>query len=190
MQLNTDTRRQLFCSVALLAAVIVAALVPAVGAASRQSREARTSTPPAAWAAAACGALNSWQQHLSHRSAALGADGSNAHSEAATIVSGAVSDTAVLERAITAAGAPALVNGAAVEQTMRSSIERAKTRLRSAEAASHWPTARQSTAALGRALATQIVAVGQTFVRLGLRFPSQTFTTALDQVPACALVHG
>ena len=190
MQTNSDTPRHLSWAVPFLVAAFLAAALPAVGAAAGHSRAARTPAPPVAWAAAACGALNSWQQHLSHRSAALEANGSDAHSKAAAIVAGAVSDTAVLERAITNAGAPASPNGTAIEQTMQSSIGGAITRLRSAETAALRLTARQSPAGLGRTLDTQVVAVGQTFIHLGLRYPSQTFTTALDQVPTCALVHG
>ena len=190
MQNRSDTSRHLSWAVTLLAAAIVAAVLPAAGAAAKRSSAARTPTPPVVWAAAACGALNSWQQHLSHRSGALGAGGSNARGEAAAIVAAAVSDTALLEHAITNAGAPASPNGTAVEQTLRSSIGGAKTRLRSAEMAALRLAAGRSTAGLGRILATQVVAVGRTFVHLGLRFPSQIFTNALDQVPTCALVHG
>jgi hypothetical protein len=190
MQTKSDTPRHLSWAVAslaaaILAATILAAALPAVGAAAR-----RTPTPPVVWAAAACGALNSWQQHLSHRSAALVANSSNAHGAAAAMVAGAVSDTTALERAITNAGAPASPNGTAIERTMLSSIGGAKTRLHSAETAALRLPANQSPAGLGRTLTTQVVAVGQTFIHLGLRFPSQTFTSALDQVPTCALVHG
>lgn len=111
--------RKMLGSFAVLAAA--AAFVAAGVQAAPAAHQARA-TAPRAWATKVCSAVSTWQKHLQRRSGALnhvsGGDLPGLRRKLVAFLSGVVSDTNVLVRAVDRAGAPSVPHGVAIQRQL------------------------------------------------------------------------
>jgi hypothetical protein len=160
----------------------------AASAAGAQAAAAPPAATPAAWAGKVCTSLNTWQNAVERTSATA----SPSRTVLLAEITGLVTRTGTMTKALASAGAPAVPQGAAIQQA----LQHAASTFASALAADRVKAKKLPAAggkgatALLAAIAKQGQVVGMRFITLGTSFNSSEFNDALEQSPICGLVHG
>lgn len=161
-------------------------------AASAAHTSARTAAEPQAWMATTCNALSTLQHGVANRWGAVEAQPQATRSSLLRLLAADAADGAALLEATRVAPA-GLPHGAAIAATLRGRAT-ALSRYIAARrtAVSHAPDRSVAAAALATASGLHVRAAlaGNAFIHLERSFSSPALISAIDQAPACALVHG
>lgn len=159
-------------------------------------------TKPNTWAATVCGAIGGWAQGLEADSARLGAsvvgnkDLKVVRAKFVAFLEKAVRSSRVMVTRIGSTGAPAVKDGAAIEQELVSGLEGAQTSFTRAIAkAKRLPTTDleafgTAVQALGVEVSKELTAVGEKFNALGEKYQDMSLKKATSSEPACAKIAG
>jgi hypothetical protein len=154
-------------------------------------------TKPSTWAATVCGALGDWAKGLKADSTRLSSDLSGTtdlqiiKAKFVAFLGDAERSSGTMVTKITAAGAPAVKNGAAMQQQLVSGLEGARASFTRAIArAKKLPTTdRQAfssgVTALGGDVQKELTATGETFNKLGDKYDDTSLNKATSKEPAC-----
>jgi len=156
------------------------------GAALLAGTAGAATVQPVTWAAQTCTSLSTWQHALARRTAALGQSPATTHRQLLATLAQLRADGIALGKAIDLAGTPAVPQGPAIQATIKQSVTAFNLALvRDVQRAGSL-----SAAAEFAAITSQGKAVGSAFIQLGTTYHQPLLDQAIDQVPACALVHG
>jgi hypothetical protein len=154
-------------------------------------------TKPDAWAATVCGALTAWAQGLQADSRQLSADLSGAtdinvvKAKFVSFLEGAESSSGTMVAKVKGAGAPAVKDGAAIQQQLVSGLQAAQASFKRAigrakKLSTTDPRAfSKDVAALGKDVQTELNATGEKFQTIGDKYDDKTLNEATSDEPSC-----
>lgn len=184
--------KKLVGSIVVLAA---AASFVAAGAQAAPSREHAQATAPRTWATKVCASVGTWQKHLQRRSAALnhvnGNDLPGLRQKLVAFLSGVVSDTDVLVRAVDRAGTPAVPHGADIQRKLHDAFVQTRSYFaKDAVTAKALPLASPlkfaaGANALAKAIGRQGTLIGSAFQRIQKQYGSAKLNGAMKPIAAC-----
>jgi hypothetical protein len=154
-------------------------------------------TKPAVWAATVCGALAAWAQGLQTDGQQLSADLAGAtdirvvKAKFVTFLEGAETSSGTMVAAISGAGAPAVKDGAAIQQQLVSGLRAAQASFKRAIARARKLSTTDpqsfstSVAALGRDVQAELTATGERFQEIGDKYDDKSLNKATSNEPSC-----